>query len=1020
MKRFLRIFLKSLAGLIILILVILFTVPVIFKKQIKTQVESAINGSLNAKVTFSDYKLGFFKNFPNLSFSLQNLYVAGIDKFEGDTLAGFKSFDLVINLRSLFGKSGYEIKAFIINKAIVNGIVLKDGTANWDIVKPSGAPEDTTVSTSGSSLKIVLRKVAINNSTITYADASSGMSASLRDLNFDLGGYLTLTTTGLKLSLKIAETTFSMDGVRYLNKAVINSSIDVLADLKNMKFTLKDNFFSINDLKLNFAGTVEMPKDKIITDVTFGTDKTSFKTLLSLVPAVYMSDYKDLNATGDFSLKGSAKGIYSSADSTLPDVSLNLKVDNGLISYPALPEKISAISINADVFADGKVLDKTTVNLDRFHLELAGSPFDATFFLKTPISDPDFKASLNGKIDLTALTKAVPIDSMNLSGIIDMAITMAGKLSMIEKGQYEKFSAAGKLGIKNMTVAMIGYPEVKIKEAALQFTPAFADLQKAEIIVAGKSDFSLTGQLLNYIPYVFKNETIKGKFVLNSVMVDGSGIMAAMSSGTSEPLQSSAATKAGTTSVKELEKTSSKPPAGNTQVKPAGESASPGTPKEETKKTSPLPAPKGESARATASKGGSGVSAPPTSVITDTASLSVVVVPKNIDFTLDARIGKFTYDNIKTENLKGVITVKEGVLSLKNVSMNMLSGTILISADYDTRDTLKPVMKADLSLKDIGVKDAFTTFIIVQKLAPAAKGIDGKIDARLAYMSLLGSDMMPVINTIDGSGKLHSDQITLVESPVFDKIKGVLKLGDKYSNTFKDIDISFKIKEGRVYVTPFDTKLGNIKMNIGGDQGLDQTLNYLVKTEIPRSDLGSSVNSLIDNISSQAARFGLAIKPSDVLKINVKVSGTFSKPEVSPVFGNGSTGGESVAGESKGTVKQVVGATTDMAKDKLRDEAAAQGDKLIAEAEVKGQQLRDEAAKAAEKVKQEADVQAQNLIKGAESKGLLAKAAAQKAADVLKKEADKRAGQLIVEADNQAKNLVDEAKLKKEEMIKKI
>jgi hypothetical protein len=1013
MKKILRILLKAFAGLILLILVLLIAGTVIFKKQIKTEVEKAINRSVNAKVAFTDYKLGFFKNFPNLSFSLENLYVVGINKFEGDTLAGFKSFDLVFNLRSLLGKSGYEIKAFIIDRALVNGIVLKDGTANWDIVKPSGAPADTASSTSGGSMKILLRKVKIKNSTISYSDMSSAMTATLKDVNFNLGGYFTLTTTGLKMNLSVAQTTFSMGGTRYLNKASINSSIDILADLKNMKFTLQKNFFSINDLKLNFAGTVEMLKEKILTDLTFGTDNTSFKTLLSLVPAVYLSDYKDLSATGDFALKGSAKGMYSTADSTLPDVSLNLKVSNGLISYPALPEKISDISINADLFADGRNLDRSTVNLDKFHFELAGSPFDIAFFLKTPISDPDFKASLNGKIDLTAVTKAVPIDSISLSGIIEMAVSMAGRLSMVEKEQYEKFSATGKLGIKNMIVEMIGYPKVEIKEAILQFTPAFAELQKADIIIAGKSDFSITGQLKNYISYVFKNETIKGNLTLNSNVVDASGILAAMSPDTLAVSKSSSATKSGANSV-DTEKSKTKIPATkqSNASTPSAESDRKRSPMPSRQETVRQPADSKESTPSTPSN-------PSTTVLADTTSLSVIAVPKNIDITLNALIHKFKYDNINTEDLKGQIIIRGGILSVKDASMNMLGGNILMSADYDTRDTLKPVMKADISLKNIGVKDAFTTFVIVRKLAPAAKGIDGRINAQLVYQSLLGRDMMPVINTIDGTGKIHSDQITLVESPTFDKIKGLLRLGDKYSNTFNDININFKIKEGRVYVSPFDVKLGNIKMNIGGDQGLDQTLNYLIKTEIPRSDLGSSVNSFIDNISSQAASLGINFKPADLLKINVKVSGTFSKPEVAPVFGSNDGSGV-VKDQSKGTVKQVVGATTDIAKDKLRGEAAAQGDKLIIEAEGKGQQLKEEATKAADRIKQEAEVQAQNLIKGAESSGFLAKAAAQKAADVLKKEADKRATQLINEADNQAKKLVGEAKLKKDELIKKI
>jgi hypothetical protein len=999
MKKIVSIILKIVGVLLILILLLLFTIPVIFKKQIKTEVEKVINGSVNANLTFKDYKLGFFKNFPNLSFSLENMYITGIDKFKGDTLAGFKSFDMVFNLMSLMSKSGYEIKAFIVDKAVVNALVLKDGSPNWDIMKSSGDTSKTATS-SGSSMKILLRKVEIKNSSISYSDLNSNITALLKDFNFSLGGYLTLSSTGLKMNMSIAETTFSMSGTKYLNKALINASVDVLADLKKMKFTLQKNYFTINDLRLNFAGTVEMPKSGILTDLTFGTEKTSFKTLLSLVPAVYLTDYKDLKTSGDFSLSGAAKGIYSSADSTMPDVTLNLKVDNGLISYPSLPEKISNISINAKVFADGKKLDRSTVNVDKFHFELAGNPFDMELYLKTPMSDLDFKCSLNGKIDLGALTKAVPVGGMDLSGIIDMAVTLAGKLSMVEKEQYDNFNATGKIGIKNMKIAMIGYPEVNITDALLQLFPASIEIIKSEILVANKSDFSITGQIKNYLPYVFKNKTIKANLILNSKLLDGSGIMAAMSDGATpaSPTSKNSKIPSVTSQTKSSPAPAAEKPSQTVAVSSAPKTSVPIT-------TPPASLPSKASAVTTAA------TASIATLTTDTTSLSLIVIPKNIDLNLNASISKFLYDNINSENLKGQIIIKDGILSARNITMNILSGVFQMNADYDTRDTLKPVMKADLSIKNIGVKDAFNTFAMVQKLAPAAKGIDGKINAQLNYQSLLGRDMMPVINTIDGAGKIQSDQIQLIESPTFDKIKGLLKLGENSSNTFKDVNISFKIKEGRVFVTPFDVKLGNIKMNIGGDQGLDQTLNYLIKTEVLRSDLGGSVNSLLDNVSAQAAKYGIAFKAPEIIKVNFRVIGSFSKPDVAMVFGDGSGSGSSI--------KQVVGGATEMAKDKLRPEAEAQGDKLIKEAEVKGQQLHDEAIKASEKVKQEAAVQGQNLTKEAESKGILAKAAAQKGSDVLKQQADKRSVQLLLEADNQAKKLIEEAKKQKEELLKK-
>ena len=118
MKKISGIIVKILLGLILLIILLLFAVPVIFKEKIKTRIEQVINESVNAKVKFENYKLGFFRNFPNLTFSLNTVSVVGIEKFENDTLAGFKSLNLVFNLSSLLKKSGYEVKSIVIDRAV--------------------------------------------------------------------------------------------------------------------------------------------------------------------------------------------------------------------------------------------------------------------------------------------------------------------------------------------------------------------------------------------------------------------------------------------------------------------------------------------------------------------------------------------------------------------------------------------------------------------------------------------------------------------------------------------------------------------------------------------------------------------------------------------------------------------------------------------------------------------------------------------------------------------------------------
>ena len=790
-------------------------------------------------------------------------------------------------------------------------------------------------------MKILLRKIEILNSSISYIDHESDIEACLTDVNSTMSGDLTENETNLEIMISAGELSYLMDGIKYLNKATADSKINLLARLDSMKFYLRDNYLQINDLKMNFEGMVAMPEDDIEMDLTYKSEQTSLKSLLSIIPAVYMTDYSDLKTSGEFNLSGTAKGVYSDADSTMPDIALLLNVKNGLVSYPSLPEQIKNINIESDIFIDGKNMDKSIVNINGFHMELASNPFDMKFILKTPISDPDFSGSMKGKIDLTALSNALPLDSINLSGLINMSVSMAGRMSMIEKEQYNDFKASGTMDITKMTVAMTGYPEVKINDAGFEFTPAFASLKSADLNIGGDSDFKLSGKLENYIAYVLKDEIIRGNLTLRSKIVDLSDIMSEIASDTAE--------------------------------------------------------------------------------IEDTTALTIIKVPENINFNFDAVIDQFVYNNIKVQNVKGKIIVKDGILSIRETGMDLLGGKIAMNADYDTRDILKPLMKADMNIENLGVKDAFNTFNTIQMLAPTAKGVSGKVGVKLSYSSLLGSDFMPVISTISGGGKLQSDEVTLVESSVYKLMKESLKLSDKYTNTFKDINVSFKINNGRILVSPFNTKVGNIKMNISGDQGIDQTINYVIKTEIPRTELGSSVNSLIDNLSVSAAAFGIAFKPAEIIKVNVKVTGTFLKPLVTPFFGSNPPDSTAGIKESvKETIKETVGEELDKAKEKAKSEAEVQADNLITEAEKQGQKLRDEAAVAADKIRKEADTQAQKLIKEAETKGALARLAAQKAAETAKKEADKKANQLVNEADIQATKLLDEAKIKREELLNKI
>ncbi|MEZ4999545.1 MAG: AsmA-like C-terminal region-containing protein [Bacteroidales bacterium] len=935
MKKVVKILLKSLAGLVIFIFLLLLVVPVAFKKQIREQVIKTANNNLEAQFTFSDFRVSMIRHFPNFTFSLKEVYITGIGAFEGDTIAGLRSFSLVFDLSSVVGKGGYKVKSILVDEPVVKAVVLEDGSVSWDIMKAGEEPaEEMVEETDGgtSSVKLALQSFQIRDAKIQYIDRQSDMSAGLGDLDLELSGNMSAAQSDLMMAVDIGGLDFTMGGINYISDATAAARIDLKADLENSVYELGENSFTLNEITFFLTGKVAMEGESIITDLSFSTGETGFKELLSMVPAFYMQGYEGLKADGTFGLSGDVKGIYNSADSVIPSVTLDMYIKNGMVSYPDLPEKISAIAVKFSASVDGTDPDRSVVNLEKFHFELAGNPFDASFRLVTPLSDPGISGGASGRINLTSLSGAVPMEGLSLAGLVEMGLSFAGNYSMVEAGEYERFRADGSVKFSDLSVEMDGLPPVAVKTCMFSFSPRYLSLEKFAIDVAG-SDFALDGQIDNYIAYVLRDETIKGKLSLNSSLVDAGKILSYMPEDTT-------ATEEESTSLPDY-----------------------------------------------------------------------IIIPGNIDFIFASRIGKLLYPPLEAANIRGNIIVRDGTVIIEDTGLEAIGGKMDVTALYDTRDTLNPLVKGSLSATGIGIKAAFETFNTVKKLAPVAEGMAGDINVAFDFSSTLGKGMMPVTDSITGRGKMESEQIELVSSPIFEKFSSLFKLDDSFTNTFNDVAIEFRVENGRVYIKPFNTKMGVIKMVVSGDHGLDQTLNYVVKSEMPSKYLPESMKNIMNTMAAQAAVLGLTYNQPEVIKVNLAVGGTVKDPMIMPTMG-GIGDGAGPAAAVKEVAKEAAEKVVEDVKERVSDEISKEAEKIIAEAEEKADLVRKEASTAAAKIRQEAEVNAVKLIDEAASKGSLAKIAASKAADALRKEADKKATQLETEADRQATAIIEEAKKK--------
>jgi hypothetical protein len=859
--------------------------PIIYKDKIITLVKDEANKNLNAKVNFGDFGLSLISSFPDFRICMEDISVANINEFEGDTLAFIKELNLDVDIMSVINGKEIGINAIILDAPRINAHVLKGGKANWDITKPS-ADTVAAAPSEPSTFSMKLKKLKITDGVIVYNDEDGNMFASLKDLDLTLKGDMTQDNTSLDTEAEIAALDVVMDGVKYLSKTNVEVKAGIDADMKNSRYTFRENELRLNNLFLGFDGWVAMPTEDIDMDIKFNAKKTDFKNILSLIPAVYAKDFESVKTEGKLALDGFAKGRYN--EKMLPGFGLKVLVENAMFKYPDLPKQVDNINIDVKINNPGVDADLTVIDISKFNFKIAENPVDMKFLIKTPVSDPNIDGRIGGKLDLSSVKDVMPLDEgAELNGKISADITLKGKKSSIDNERYSEFDAKGEFSATDMKYAAKDLPQaVDIKNAQLKFSPAFVELTAFDAKI-GKSDFKANGKIENFLDYFFaENGLLKGNFNLNSNTIDLNEFM-------------------------------------------GGE--------EETAAATP-----------------------------DTASLAVIDVPANIDFTLTSAIGKLLYDNIEMTNVEGKITIKEKKVALNNLEMNLMDGAMNLNGSYDVSNIKKPVVDFDIAANGFDITKTFNTFNTVQTLAPVGKYAKGKFSSSLKFKTDLNSKMEPVLTSLSGGGKLSTNHVRLEGFAPINKLADALKMEKLKKQELNDVNLSFKFENGRVNVEPIDMNFAGFKTKIGGSTGFDQTIDYVMNFEIPRSEFGGQANAVLDNLVSQANSKGAGVNVGEKINVNALIGGTVTNPTVktglkdaaNDVMNDLKDRAQEELNKQKEELERKAREEADKLKNQAEQKAKEEADKLKQEAEKKKKELEDKTRQEAEKKKKEAEKKA--------------------------------------------------------------
>lgn len=793
-------------GTIVLIIGILAALPFLYKNKLLAKVKTTINKQVNAKVDFAKFNLSVFSEFPKVKMEIQGLTVIGINEFSNDTILSASSISTNISLMEMIRGEDLELKVLNIDNPKISLVVNPSGAVNWDIAKTPETPAATSGEVTGAEegFKMKLNDIQVKNLNLFYNDKATPLKLWVKNSNLSSTGDVDGTLTTFDMKGEVDEFIFEYDSVQYISKTKLKAETLLKVDYEKMDFLFDRGKLMVNNLPLEVNGSFSMPNDSMFFDLAFNSEKSDFATILALVPADYQKYLEKATMTGAAEFKGSVKGLYYKQ--IYPAIDVLLAVTNASFKYQELPESVQDIQVLAQITKPEGDLNLLKVTVEKAHASIKNNPVDLSMNLSDLMTDPNIDASFAGTIDFTSLKQAIPIDSLDITGIMKAKMQIAGRMSSIEKKEYEKFKSNGEATIQNFRIESnqltkpVEISQGQIKATTQQIT---VDQFNGKI---GQSDFSLRGEVSNYLAYVFKKDVLKGNFNLKSAFMNF-------------------------TELSNIMKPAPEPVASKTETKAA-----------------PAPA------------------APADSVV-------AFQVPDKLDLSFQSTIQKAVYDKMSLNNINGLIRVKDRRLELTNLTMDMLQGKVALNGSYTSNPQNKPLFDFKLNMENLDLPTAYQSLSTFQRYVPIASRSQGKFSTQFALSGIMNEKMNIVPTSLNGDGIFNTLNLMIIDSPIFDQIRGIIKKEKLKNVKIDDFTAKFQFDNGQLKLNPFKTIIADQQTTIYGSLSASREINLTMDFLVNREDLGSDLNK------------GLGILPGSenikMIDASVILKGPLTKPEVS-------------------------------------------------------------------------------------------------------------------------------------------
>ncbi|GLB51053.1 hypothetical protein NBRC110019_00920 [Neptunitalea chrysea] len=251
-----------------------------------------------------------------------------------------------------------------------------------------------------------------------------------------------------------------------------------------------------------------------------------------------------------------------------------------------------------------------------------------------------------------------------------------------------------------------------------------------------------------------------------------------------------------------------------------------------------------------------------------------IKIPDFLDATVTVKANKVQYDQLNLTNAKGSLVIKDETATLKDVSTNVLGGTVTLNGNASTKGDTS-TFDMDLGIKSFTIAEAFEELELFKALAPVAKAVEGTLNSSLSLKGNLDESLSPDLTTLSGNAiaELLGNGINIKESNALSALNSSVNFIDLSNLNVKDLKAILKFENGKVNVEPFQVNYKDISIDISGTHGFDQTMNYNATFNVPAKYLGSDVSKLLSKLNDSSM-------DNTIVPVTANITGTFTSPKI--------------------------------------------------------------------------------------------------------------------------------------------